>query len=184
MLGAEVAMKVRVVVETGPSAGRGRVGRATLLVGSAPESELRLAGDPAVGAHHAQLDAQPPSVLSRKRRRMATMAGVVALLAVTAPADLAAVPWGVYVRNLGPEWSRVEVRSGHAASPDSLTGDLLYDGPVQAGQVLALQSPLSCVSWRHTYGLLRSVSFSTWTAQCQRRSRPPYLSIEIRSDGP
>jgi hypothetical protein len=177
-------MKMRVVVETGPLAGRSLGGRATLPVGSAPESEFRLAGGRAVGAYQAQLDARPASMLSRHRRRLATMAGVVALLAVTAPADLAAAPWGVYVRNLGPEWSRVEVRSGQAASPDSFTGDLLYDGPVQAGQVLALQSPLSCVSWRHTYGVLRNVSFSTWTAQCQRRSRPPYLSIEIRSDGP
>jgi hypothetical protein len=123
---------------------------------------------------------EPPSC----RPACVVVAALVVAPAATTPTDAAAAPWMVYVTNLGPEWSRIEVRTTHAGSPDSLTGELLHDGALQAGQVLTLRAPLACVSWRHTYGVLSNVSFSSWTSKCQRRGQPSYFTLEVRSDRP
>ena len=66
--------------------------------------------------------------------------------------------------------------------------DAIFEGSMQAGQSMWLQSATNCVTVEHTYGSFRDVQWAPQRTFCRRGVRhgpqDPYIRVDLSTDSP
>ena len=104
--------------------------------------------------------------MAASRRWPVVVAGAFALVFVDADGR-AWTSLGVVVGLAGPRSVVVEIAAGVVNPCDSSWNVPLYRGRMNPGDVLALQSPKSCICWRQTYDNFPDTNWSPSRITCK-----------------
>jgi hypothetical protein len=93
----------------------------------------------------------------------------------------------VVVYSVGPQRIRVRVATGHVMPCSSSSNQLLFEGPLEPGQSVLVQTPETPICVEHTFGAFPDTDWSrsTWWPPCGRKggcAPPPVIRVVVSSN--